>query len=65
MPRYARLGRERVVANGQGNRLEVACESAGCVHSPRVRCLEFEWSILTNDQGLADSVISLYAACVD
>jgi GTPase SAR1 family protein len=53
------------VANGQRNRLEVACDNAGWTHSRRLRCLGFEWSTLTNDPALDDCITSLYEACID
>lgn len=47
------------------NRLEVACDSAGWMHSRRLRCVGYEWSILTNDPALIDHITYLYEACAD
>jgi hypothetical protein len=47
------------------NRLEVACDDAGWIHSQRLRCLGFDWSILTNDSALVDYITFLYDGCVD
>jgi hypothetical protein len=34
------------------------------VYSPRLRCLDFEWSILSNDSDLVDRIAYLYEPCV-
>jgi hypothetical protein len=47
------------------SRLELACQGDGWVRSRRVRCVAFEWSLLTNDADLIDYVGHLYEACVD
>jgi hypothetical protein len=46
-------------------RLECLCDAAGWTHSRRLRCLGFEWSVLTNDPGLIDCVTSLYDSNVE
>jgi hypothetical protein len=45
--------------------LEHARRAPDWVYSPRLRCVGYEWSILTNDPLLVDSVTSLYEACLD
>jgi hypothetical protein len=46
------------------DRLERACHGDGWKYSRRLRCLDFDWSVLTNDASLADYVTYLYEACV-
>jgi hypothetical protein len=55
---------ESPLAGIRRRRLEQVCENAGWMYSCRLRCLDFDWSILTNDAALADSVTYLYDACV-
>jgi hypothetical protein len=45
--------------------LEHGRRAPGYVHSPRVQCLGFEWSVLTNDPVLLDWVTSLYESCLN
>jgi hypothetical protein len=47
------------------NRLDVVCDRAGWMHSRRLRCVGYEWSILTNDPALIDDITYLYEACAD
>jgi hypothetical protein len=47
------------------NRLEAACRGVDWSYSPRLRCLGFDWSILSNDSQLVDHVTRLYEPCID
>lgn len=38
---------------------------SGWAHSGRMRCLEFEWSIVANDSALVERTTSLYEGCAD
>jgi hypothetical protein len=55
---------ESPLAGIRRRRLEQVCENAGWVYSRRLRCLDFDWSILTNDAALADYITYLYEASV-
>jgi hypothetical protein len=46
------------------DRLEQICERAGWLYSCRLRCVDFDWSILSNDAALADYLTHLYDPCV-
>jgi hypothetical protein len=46
------------------DRLEQTCECAGWLYSRRLRCVDFDWSILSNDAALADYLTHLYDPCV-
>jgi hypothetical protein len=46
------------------SRLEMACQGADWTYSPRIRCLDFDWSVLSNDARLAGYVAYLYQPCV-
>jgi hypothetical protein len=46
------------------SRLERACHGNGWMYSRRLRCLDFDWSILSNDAALVDYVTHLYEPCV-
>jgi hypothetical protein len=46
------------------DRLEQTCERAGWRYSRRLRCVDFDWSILSNDAALAEYLTHLYDPCV-
>jgi hypothetical protein len=46
------------------DRLERVCQGDGWKHSGRLRCLDFDWSILSNDSQLVEYVTYLYEPCV-
>jgi hypothetical protein len=48
----------------QRDRLERACHDDGWDYSRRLRCLDFDWSILSNDASLAGYVTDLYEPCI-
>ncbi len=46
------------------DRLERVCQGDGWEHSGRLRCLDFDWSILSNDSQLVEYITYLYEPCV-
>jgi hypothetical protein len=46
------------------DRFERACHGDGWDYSRRLRCLDYEWSILSNDASLAGYVTHLYEPCI-
>ena len=46
------------------DRFERACRGDGWDYSRRLRCLDFEWSILSNDALFAGCVTDLYEPCI-
>jgi hypothetical protein len=46
------------------DRLEQTCERTGWLYSCRLRCVDFDWSILSNDAALVDYLTHLYYPCV-
>jgi hypothetical protein len=53
----------RLVMHGR-HRLEDACRGVGWLQSRTLRCLGFDWSILTNDPALVDRITYLYEPCL-
>jgi hypothetical protein len=47
----------------QRERLERACQGDGWAYSRRLCCLDFDWSILSNDASLATHITDLYESC--